>query len=214
MKRILVIGARGLAKEILYSFPEIDKSFVFFDDINENIDLYKGQFIIIDNINDIGNYFDINNFNFIIGVGLAKNRKILLKKFSLMKGNPITLISKLAKIGKYDNKIGKGVLIFDGVQITNSVTIGNGTLINKGTIISHDVIIGKYCDISPGVKVMGHVHIGDNVNIGAGATIIPKISIGNNVTIGAGAVVVKNIPNNVVVIGNPAKVLRKIKTHL
>jgi len=119
------------------------------------------------------------------------------------------MISLLTKIGKYDNNIGKGVLLLDGVCVTNSVRIGDGTLINKRAIISHDVVIGDFCDISPDVKIMGHTIVGDKVNIGAGATIIPNIIIGNNVTIGAGSVVVKNIPDNVIVVGNPAKLLQK-----
>lgn len=50
--------------------------------------------------------------------------------------------------------------------------------------------------------------IGDNVSLGANVTIIGNIRIGDNVTIGAGSVVVKDIPNNAVAVGNPAKIIR------
>ncbi len=50
--------------------------------------------------------------------------------------------------------------------------------------------------------------IGDNVNVGANVCIIGDIRIGNNVTIGAGSVVVKSIPDNAVVVGNPARIIR------
>lgn len=52
--------------------------------------------------------------------------------------------------------------------------------------------------------------IGNNVSIGANVTIIGKITIGDNVTIGAGSVVVKNVPDNCVVVGNPARIIREI----
>ena len=52
--------------------------------------------------------------------------------------------------------------------------------------------------------------IGDNVTLGVNVTIIGGITIGNNVTIGAGSVVVKDIPDNAVAVGNPAKVLKTI----
>lgn len=52
--------------------------------------------------------------------------------------------------------------------------------------------------------------IGDNVTLGANVTIIGKVHIGNNVTIGAGSVVVKDIPDNCIVAGNPAKIIRYI----
>lgn len=53
------------------------------------------------------------------------------------------------------------------------------------------------------------VHIGENCWIGAGAIILPGITIGNNVVVGAGSVVTKNLPDNVVAVGNPCKILRK-----
>ena len=54
------------------------------------------------------------------------------------------------------------------------------------------------------------VHIGDNVWIGSGAIIVPGVSIGENTVIGAGSVVTKDIPKNVVAVGNPCRVLREI----
>ena len=52
--------------------------------------------------------------------------------------------------------------------------------------------------------------IGNNVKIGSNSTILP-VTIGNNVTIGAGSVVTKNIPDNVIIMGNPAKIYKKNK---
>ncbi|MBU3181108.1 sugar O-acetyltransferase [Clostridium psychrophilum] len=52
--------------------------------------------------------------------------------------------------------------------------------------------------------------IGDNVWIGGGAIICPGVKIGNNVTIGAGSVVIKDIPDNVIAVGNPCKVIKSI----
>ena len=66
------------------------------------------------------------------------------------------------------------------------------------------VLIGKkYPDAD-----MSDAEIGNNVYIGAGALIMNPVKIGNNVTIGAGAVVTKDIPDNAVVAGNPAKIIK------
>lgn len=59
----------------------------------------------------------------------------------------------------------------------------------------------------------GRAVIGDNVSLGANVTIIGNIHIGNNVVIGAGSVVVKDVPDNCVVAGNPAKIIRTIESH-
>jgi len=55
------------------------------------------------------------------------------------------------------------------------------------------------------------VTIGDNVWIGGSVTILPGVTIGSGVTIGAGAVVTKDVPDNVVVAGNPARIIKRLK---
>lgn len=62
-----------------------------------------------------------------------------------------------------------------------------------------------------GAKEEGRPVLGDNVSLGANVTIVGNVHIGNNVVVGAGAVVVKDVPDNCVVAGNPARILRKIE---
>ena len=101
-------------------------------------------------------------------------------------------------------------------------TIGPGvTIWHWGSIIINPKAkIGKNCTLNPmviiGHKVPGEPapQIGDNVFIGGGAKIIGNIKIGNNVTIAPNAVVVKNIPDNCIVGGVPAKIIRKRKSAL
>ena len=57
------------------------------------------------------------------------------------------------------------------------------------------------------------VHIGENVWIGANAVVLPGVTIGDNSVIGAGSVVTKDIPANVIAVGNPCRVLREIGEH-
>ena len=93
------------------------------------------------------------------------------------------------------------------------------------------VTIGDDCFIGPNVSIYTACHstdpaernsrrewaepvtIGDNVWIGGSVTILPGVKIGSNVTIGAGSVVTRDIPDGVVAVGNPAKVLRDVEPH-
>lgn len=64
-----------------------------------------------------------------------------------------------------------------------------------------------------GYQYNASVHIGTNCWIGAGAIILPGITIGDNVVVGAGSVVTKDLPDNVVAVGNPCRILREINDH-
>jgi galactoside O-acetyltransferase len=61
-----------------------------------------------------------------------------------------------------------------------------------------------------GLQYNKDIHIGENAWIGAGAIILPGVTIGKNTVIGAGSVVTKDIPDNVVAVGNPCRVMREV----
>lgn len=76
--------------------------------------------------------------------------------------------------------------------------------------MAHDASTKK----SLGYTKIGKISIGDNVFIGANSTILPGITIGNNSIVGANSVVTKDIPENVVVAGNPAHVICSLEEYL
>ncbi len=82
------------------------------------------------------------------------------------------------------------------------VVISKAAVIEEHTFIQHRVTIGT-------ISGKDAPHIGKNVFIGAGAIVLGKIVIGDNVKIGAGTVVIADIPSNYVVVGNPARIIRK-----
>lgn len=110
------------------------------------------------------------------------------------------------------------------------ITIGDGTFANYG-LVALDVAritIGNAVQMGPNVQLLTPVHpvepvarrsgveaaqsitIGDNVWLGGGVIVCPGVTIGENSVIGAGSVVTKDIPANVVAVGNPARVVREV----
>ncbi len=112
----------------------------------------------------------------------------------------------------YNISLGKGsYLNFNCVILDcNTVQIGENTLIGPAVQIYAAYHSSSPEDRRTGLELAAPITIGDNVWIGGGAIICQGISIGDNTTIGAGSVVVKDIPANVVAVGNPCRVTRQL----
>ncbi len=116
---------------------------------------------------------------------------------------------------------GKNCHFGKGVYANFNLTLVDDTLIYVGdyTLFGPNVVVATAGHpIQPELREKTYqynfsVHIGRNCWIGAGAVIVPGVTIGDNVVIGAGSVVTKDIPSNVVAVGNPCKVLREIGEH-
>lgn len=94
------------------------------------------------------------------------------------------------------------------IEIGNNVTITQGVKFQ-----THDGGTGVLRKKYPGLNIFGKIKISDNVFIGEDVMIMYGVTIGNNVVIGARSVITKDIPDNVVVCGTPAKVIRSIEEY-
>ena len=208
---MLIIGAKGHAKEILgvLQLNSKDENLYFYDDISADLpELLYNKYQIVKSLQDATSKFDIDN-KFILGIGGCNARAILFNKFISIGGKPYSIIAKNASIGSEQVNLEEGINIMQFAFISNNVSIGKGTLINARANIHHDVKIGDFCEICPSTTITGGVVIGNNSFVGSGSIILPKIHIGNNVIIGAGSVVTKDIPDNVLVYGNPARIKKQ-----
>ena len=101
---------------------------------------------------------------------------------------------------------GCGLMVFAGAVINPGAALGENVIVNTGAIVEHDCIIGDHVHVATGARLAGDVKVGSESHVGVGASVREGIRIGSRTIVGAGAVVVKDVPNGVVVTGNPARV--------
>lgn len=212
---MLIIGAKGFAKEILEVFHRLNTldNIAFYDDVNVDIGSFLFEtFPILKSESEAKIFFESMTKEFTIGIGNPLLRYKLCQKFSNLGGIYSNSISPDSQIGSYDVEIGIGTNILPNSVISNSVKIGKGCIIYYNVIITHDCNVGDFVELSPNAILLGRVEVGDFSHIGANATILPNVKIGKNVIIGAGAIVNKNIPDNCVAVGIPAKIIKVLES--
>ncbi len=103
---------------------------------------------------------------------------------------------------------GQGLFVNAGCTLGAASEFGEWVLINRGASIGHHARFGDFVSIGPGAVVSGSVTLGRGCVIGAGAVVLPELTIGSNSVVGAGSVVTKDVPDNCLVLGVPAKVTK------
>lgn len=204
MHRLAILGASGHGK-VVADIAEICgwKTIEFFDDDLISKGNTIGCWPVVGIIND----FLMSPLSYdgvIVGIGNNQIRNKISEEILFRKIKLTTLIHPSASVSRHA-QVGPGCVIVAGAVINAYAEIGRGVIVNTNASVDHDCRIGNYVHISPGANVAGGVSIGDNSWIGIGACVKQQISIGSSVVVGAGAAVVKNIPDDSMVMGIPAR---------
>lgn len=157
-----------------------------------------------DGINVLNFSPELKKGDMIIAIGNNLVRQNLQNLVSKAGFNLVSLIHPSAVISP-SARISKGVVVMPKAVINARAVIEDGVIINTAAVIEHDCVIGKFAHISPNAALAGGVGVAELTHIGIGASVIQNIKIGSRSTIGAGSVVVRDIGDNCVAYGVPAK---------
>jgi len=149
---------------------------------------------------------------------------------------PSDLKGKKTLLGEMFAEIGENCYIETPLHANwggRHVHFGRNIYVNFNLTLVDDthIYVGDYCQIGPNVVLAtaGHpidpelrkagyqynapVRIGRNCWLGAGVIVVPGVTIGDNVVVGAGSVVTRDLPDNVIAVGSPCKILREVDDH-
>lgn len=145
-----------------------------------------------------------------VGVGsvgwLAARRRV----YEMLEAHGLSVVTAIHPTAYVSTsaKVGQGFTMLPRALLHSQAVVGDNVLVNSAAVVEHDCQIGNHVHIATGALLASGVRVGDETHVGVGAVVRQGIRIGNRVTVGAGAVVVNDVPDNVVIAGNPARILR------
>lgn len=205
-----IYGASGLGREVEIIARKINKienrweKIIFVDD-NESIKEVLGipSYTFSVALDKFGDELEVS-----IAIGEPSTREKVYNKIK----NAGVKLTRLIHPGVYIDEsttIGDGVTVCDGVTITSCVKIDDNVYIQPHAVIGHDIQIGKHSIIGSNAEIGGANEIGERVFVGFMAGTLHGLKIGNDVEISAGSIVFRNIESEMIVMGNPARVIRR-----
>ena len=206
MKVLGIYGCGGAGRESKEIAEELGlwDEIVFIDDAFTN-DVFHGIRRL--NYEEFINEYNQDTAEIIISLGEPEFKVKLYERLNANGYHFANLIHPSAIISP-SAKLGNGLIIKPRALISTEAQIGNNVSIEENGIIGHDSIIKDHCQISANVIVAGGCKIGEATYIGLGVPVKQGTTIGANCVIGMGSVVIRNIPDNVIAIGNPARPMK------
>jgi sugar O-acyltransferase (sialic acid O-acetyltransferase NeuD family) len=216
LRKIAIIGAGGLAREVAWLVRDINRANPSYEllgyivgDISRLGEHDSGEQILGDYDWLEQNLRKVDSLA--IGIGTPSARKKvsieLEQRFPKLEWPP--LLHPTAQFDCPSSQIGRGVILCAGVIGTVNLILEPFCLVNLACTIGHEARIGRYGVLNPTVNISGGVDLGEQVLVGTGAQILQYVRIGDNATVGAGAVVTNDVPAGETVIGIPAKPLKR-----
>ena len=208
MKDLIVIGGGGFAKEVIWLANECNKVVrgVLDDAVETHGTIIQGS-IVLGKVDDWVKYSDCE---FIVAIGSPRVRKLVVDKMHALGSPDFTSLVHPSVL--YSNTVtyGKGSIICAGSILTADVNLGGHNILNLNVTVGHECSFGDFVTVAPMVAVSGNVVLRDKVEIGTGAVIRQGLTLSSGSMLGMGGVLTKNIPENTIFAGNPARKLKEI----
>lgn len=214
MNQLVILGGSGIgriAADIAkYAGYKVIGFLNDFEPVGSQIGKYN-PLPVIGTTNDISKYLKKKDYYFFVAyVGLENEKATYekVKSLNIPENQLVTLIHPTAYIPDGICNIGPGCLIGPYCVLSPDVTIGKQCILLAHSFIGHDSVLEHFAHVTTNGVVGANVHIGKAAHVGSNSVIREKTNIGDFALIGSGSVVLKDVDENTVVAGNPARLIK------
>ncbi|MBO7167003.1 MAG: NeuD/PglB/VioB family sugar acetyltransferase [Kiritimatiellae bacterium] len=194
MTDIIVIGAGGLGREVLWTIERINQISQTWNIVgvcDDATDRFEGSVSSYLYLGDVESAVSSNpQAAFVIAIG---NNEIREKIYSKYKDRHYPAIIDPSAVVAPSSKIGKGTFVAPGAIVAVDTSIGDFAIVNQHARMGHDSSIGDFSQLAPGVGVCGNVKIGRSAFLGVNSSVLPGMRIGDGAKVSAGIPVCKNL---------------------
>jgi sugar O-acyltransferase (sialic acid O-acetyltransferase NeuD family) len=212
MMRIIVLGAGGHAQVVadaILANALNASSFALAGFLDDNSALI-GQIIMgVPVRGRISDLSTIEHDAVVIGIGDNATRAQLFRDLQARDEQLTVVVHPRATVAQ-QAQIQAGTVVFAGAIINTGSMIGPNVIVNTGATIDHHACIGAHVHLAPGVHLGGTVTVGAGAFLGIGVNVIPNRTIGAWTTVGAGATVIEDLPDQVIAVGTPARIIKTL----
>lgn len=219
MIKLVILGGSGIgmiAASIANDLGNYHVIGFLNDSINPGQEIGKfNRYAVLGRSVDYVNYLDDADVRiFVSYVGMTNERNTFSKLVSLNipRDRLANLIHPTAIIPKGFASIGRGVLMAPLSQISPDTTVSDNCILLANSFLGHNSTMKRFSHIATNGVVGANVIIGTASHIGSNSTIRERVTIGKYSLVGAGSVVLKDVPDDTIVAGNPARIVHRKKT--
>lgn len=203
MNGVYIIGASGHGKVVQAALRTLGMSVAgFFDD---DAGLLGGFVCGIPVLGPVRDFGLLDRPKGVIAIGKAAIRQRTAESFPQADWLRVVHAWSWVDVSVH---VGEGVIVCAGAVVQPDSALGGHCIVNTGATVDHDCRIGDYAHVCPGAHLGGNVRVGSGSWIGIGSQVIQGVTIGANATVGAGSTVLRDVPDNAVVVGSPARIMR------
>ena len=211
-RRIYVYGAGGHGKVVAdILLARADGEFAGF--VDEREELWGTEvlgFPVVGGGEWLGQQGGNSHVAVAIGVGENRTRQMLTERCARWDVEILTLVHPAATVSTAA-QLGPGTVVMAGAIINPDAKLGTAVIVNTAAVVEHDVGVADYAHVAPNATMAGASRLGAFSHLGAGAILLQGVRVGSDTIVGAGAVVTKNLPDQVVAIGVPARIHRHLE---